>query len=65
MAKYQGDVKENAAVEKQIVVRQNEYENVNAMEESSKQDLISNNYQYLAFTGVAALGVIAAIKATK
>lgn len=65
LAKYQGDVKENAAVEKQIVVRQNEYENVNAMEESSKQDLISNNYQYLAFTGVAALGVIAAIKATK
>ena len=27
-------------------------------------EMISNNYQYLAFTGLAALGVVAAIKAT-
>ena len=34
------------------------------MDESESVQMISNNYNYLAFTGLAALGVMAAIKAT-
>lgn len=64
LEKYQDAIGDYSLVKKQIVKNQENYEQVNAMQNTSELEMISNNYQYLAFTGVAALGVIAAIKAT-
>ena len=64
LEKYQHAIGDYTTVKNDIDVRQQEYAQVNAMKETSEMEMISNNYQYLAITGVAALGVIAAIKAT-
>jgi len=64
LEKYQDAIGDYSLVKKQIVKNQEDYEQVNAMQNTSELEMIGNNYQYLAFTGVAALGVIAAIKAT-
>ena len=53
-----------AQLKMKLRLNKNNYQQVNAMASSSETEMISNNYQYLAFTGLAALGVVAAIKAT-
>ena len=62
---YQTAVKEVGTVNKKINKEQENYQHVVALYDSSELDMASSNYHYLALTGLAALGVIAAIKATK
>lgn len=64
LAKYQAAIGDYTSVKHDMEKNQAAYTQVNAMETTSELELISNNYQFLAFTGMAALGVIAAIKAT-
>ena len=64
LEKYQNAIGDYTGVKHEIEVEQDNYQQVNAMASSSETEMISNNYQYLAFTGLAALGVVAAIKAT-
>lgn len=62
---YQSAIKEVGTVNKKINKEQENYEHVAALYDSSELEMASSNYHYLALTGLAALGVIAAIKATK
>lgn len=64
LEKYQQVIGDYTGVKHEIEVQQDNFQQVNAMASSSETEMISNNYQYLAFTGLAALGVVAAIKAT-
>ena len=64
LGKYQTSIKNYGDVKKEVENQHEQYKHVAAMNESSSVQMISDNYNYLAFTGLAALGVIAAIKAT-
>ena len=64
LGKYQDGIKRYGSVKKEVQKQQEQYKHVAAMDESTSIQMISDNYNYLAFTGLAALGVMAAIKAT-
>ena len=64
LGKYQDGIKKYGSIKKEVEKQQEQYKHIAAMDESTSVQMISDNYNYLAFTGLAALGVMAAIKAT-